>query len=61
VQLRLTSLGETISASWFNPRTGERHSASGMTEGETLHFHRPGTGDWVLFIYRQAAQAADRG
>jgi hypothetical protein len=37
-------------ATWHNPRTGERASASGRREGAIVRFETPAEGDWVLVV-----------
>ena len=38
------------SATWHNPRTGERTSAIGIDEGAIIRFDAPGEADWVLVV-----------
>lgn len=38
------------SATWHNPRTGERTSARALREGALVRFETPADGDWVLVV-----------
>jgi hypothetical protein len=46
VQLNLSGLQPNLSATWFDPRTGERHPAA--QKGD--QFETPAPGDWVLVL-----------
>ena len=39
-------------ATWHNPRTGERTTASALRTEDVVRFDAPGAGDWVLVVGR---------
>lgn len=50
VQLRSDLLGTIQTAEWFNPRTGERQSAAGVQQDESVQYMPPNGEDWVLLL-----------
>jgi hypothetical protein len=52
VQLRTDCFENSISAIWFDPRTGQSQVAAIHKEGDVLWFATPGAGDWLLLLGR---------
>ncbi len=50
VTLVSTAVPARFSAEWFNPRTGDRSTASAEPEGLAIQFLTPAAGDWVLLL-----------
>jgi hypothetical protein len=44
-------------ATWMNPRTGERSAATGVAEKDVTRFTAPGAGDWLLVVSATALSA----
>jgi hypothetical protein len=52
--VNLSAARGTLSAEWFNPRTGETTSTGTVTGGGNHRFTAPDTNDWILHIRNPA-------
>lgn len=59
IRLNLSHLRSELSAYWFNPRTGERVTASLNGSAPQTQFDTPGVGDWVLVLRHTIALPAN--
>ena len=50
VNLAPAEMPQSPSATWINPRTGERSAAEAMVGANTCQFSTPEAGDWLLVI-----------
>ncbi len=51
--------GAKVTASWFNPRTGEATSVGSITEKKRRQFQPPADGDWVLVLEDAGRKPSD--
>ena len=58
IQLKTETLPAELSATWINPRTGERLAAQSHQHDSISHFNTPGLGDWLLLIQRTSSTAS---